>query len=1203
MENSTTQNKNPKRTLRPRRDNSSATSLEPTENSSSQQSTGAVLSLVIDPVVLPTEEQPHRAQPDTTNTTSQTKTTRHRWTREEYAEVMRAHYCATLHPTQTSATEEAFIIWRQNNPNFMCNMTAGKLANTRRDILRNNRLTDVELEALRQNVEQAHVPPGTNSETTPTPEPEETPGNDDILSESATPEIVDRDHHPSQDVNPELLNDIRREWEKVKYLPMDKRERLKKLNETKVSTQKLKSANRALGTIIDDNNDELSLTAINQLIYATASVVSGRDPVRKGTKAKTQNIKPKWQRKIEAKILEMRRDLSIATEIKNDTLIRERKRRQFFQRNQIDPNEDIDTIRERIKQQLQAKSQRLRRCNKRVRFFRQNKLFKEDAKRFYRELGKNTQAVEKPPEKQELEDFWSNIWEREKKHNDNADWIKEIRHDANQEWANITTREVEQAIRKSGSWKAPGLDGIANFWLKKLPVLHSHIARSYNNIIEQPDSIPTWLTQGITFLLPKNDETHDPKNYRPITCLPTLYKILTSVLSEKIYFHLEQHSLLPSEQKGCRKGSYGCKDQLLINKMILEDCTKRKKNLSTSWIDYRKAFDSVPHSWIIKSLELYNVHPSITNFIAASMKGWKTTMNLSHSQGTLESRTIKINRGIFQGDSLSPLLFVLSLAPLSELLDATTYGYKVGNTKYNHLLYMDDIKLFSASDSQQTGLLKTVKKFSDDIQMEFGLDKCAKVSFHRGSCTETNDIQLDTNTTIRELNQDESYKYLGVCEGTGIQHEKMKDKIRKEYYRRVRLITRSELNSLNKFQAINSLAVPVITYSFNILNWQHSELDKLDTKTRKILTMERMHHPRSDVHRLYQSRAQGGRGLIQIANSYKTATLGLAEYLRRTDDPLLRQVYKHECSKKLYSVTKEAEKFSKDLNLTPSHDTDYTPPVTAARNLKVQSKTAAQKQGNEEWKNKALHGKYPQRLQDPDVDESRSLAWLRSAGLKSETEGFIIAAQDQSLKTKVYKSKIIKDGSDPLCRLCHQFEETIDHLTSGCPVLAKTEYLHRHNRIGTYIHWLLCRHYGIETTERWYDHEPKTTTNSENATLLWDMPIWTERKMSANRPDIVIKDHKSNQCTLIDVSVPSDRNTSIKTSEKLSKYKDLEIDIQRMWKMRTKTVPIIMGALGIVPETFNHYTSMLPVPIKVSEVQKVALLGTAHILRRALSTQ
>ena len=79
----------------------------------------------------------------------------------------------------------------------------------------------------------------------------------------------------------------------------------------------------------------------------------------------------------------------------------------------------------------------------------------------------------------------------------------------------------------------------------------------------------------------------------------------------------------------------------------------------------------------------------------------------------------------------------------------------------------------------------------------------------------------------------------------------MKTKVRKEYYKRIRKILQTELNSKNKMQAINSLAVPVVLYSYNIINWTLTELKKMDVKTRKLLTINRMHHPKADVERLY----------------------------------------------------------------------------------------------------------------------------------------------------------------------------------------------------------------------------------------------------------------------------------------------------------------------------------------------------------------
>ena len=163
--------------------------------------------------------------------------------------------------------------------------------------------------------------------------------------------------------------------------------------------------------------------------------------------------------------------------------------------------------------------------------------------------------------------------------------------------------------------------------------------------------------------------------------------------------------------------------------MILENCKKRKRNLSSAWIDYKKAFDSVPHEWILRSLELFKVSPRVVGFLKHNMKNWKTQLTLTHESGTLMSDNINIKRGIFQGDSLSPLLFCISLIPLSLGLGSSGYGYKIKTERITHLFYMDDLKLYTKDYSELEGLLKIVKGFSDDVGMEIGLSKWAKTTF------------------------------------------------------------------------------------------------------------------------------------------------------------------------------------------------------------------------------------------------------------------------------------------------------------------------------------------------------------------------------------------------------------------------------------------------------------------------------------------
>jgi len=110
---------------------------------------------------------------------------------------------------------------------------------------------------------------------------------------------------------------------------------------------------------------------------------------------------------------------------------------------------------------------------------------------------------------------------------------------------------------------------------------------------------------------------------------------------------------------------------------------------------------------------------------------------------------------------------------------------------------------------------------------------------------------IDINREIQELERGKTYKYLGIEEGEGIQHQQMKERLKQEYNRRLRMILKSELNARNEITAIGALAVPVLRYSFGIINWRTEDTKtKIDRKTRKILTMYEVHHPKADIDRL-----------------------------------------------------------------------------------------------------------------------------------------------------------------------------------------------------------------------------------------------------------------------------------------------------------------------------------------------------------------
>ena len=139
----------------------------------------------------------------------------------------------------------------------------------------------------------------------------------------------------------------------------------------------------------------------------------------------------------------------------------------------------------------------------------------------------------------------------------------------------------------------------------------------------------------------------------------------------------------------------------------------------------QKAYDLVPQSLIMNCHKMYKISDEVIKFIEKTMKTWKD--ELTTRQKTLAEANTQ--RGIFQRDALSPLLLVIAMMPLNHIFRKCARGFKLSNLqeKINHLMYMDDIKLFGKNEKELETLIHAVRKYSQDIRMEFGIEKCARL--------------------------------------------------------------------------------------------------------------------------------------------------------------------------------------------------------------------------------------------------------------------------------------------------------------------------------------------------------------------------------------------------------------------------------------------------------------------------------------------
>ena len=553
-----------------------------------------------------------------------------------------------------------------------------------------------------------------------------------------------------------------------------------------------------------------------------------------GGKPRTAPSEPAWKQRLSRNVDKMRKEIDILNGFVSGKLKR-RAGMKYAQAvmKKYHTNGDKKEIVKLIfilKNKVSVVTTKLRRYLTQEKSKRQNDMFDKNRKQFYRDIETEAKfAIPTPPSEDDLREFWGiRIFGQADLYNPDAEWIPQWRSEydgvSEQEWSDLNAHDLANQLGRQLNWKAPGIDLVPNYWLKTLTAAHKPLVNALNECVVRPQLLPQWMVTGRTTLLAKNAQTDKAKNFRPITCLTTSWKTLTGMLATRIERHLENNGILAHEQQGGRGGSYGTKQQLIINKTVLEHAIKYRRNLSITYIDFMKAYDSVPHPWILETLKTYKVSNVITNFLKHAMGMWQIKLILRHDSGMMEVPNIKIQRGIFQGDTLSPLLFIIAINPLSFLLNKSGMGYDMDGVKFSHMIYMDDIKTFSGSIKGNQEMIKIMYNFSNTIGMAFGIDKCKVLNITRGKHTNHEGVTLPNGEVIEEMGEEDVYKYLGVIESTGIKHEKMKEKVLTTFKKRVKSILKTELNSKNIMISMGEYAIPVISYTYGVINWTEAEM-------------------------------------------------------------------------------------------------------------------------------------------------------------------------------------------------------------------------------------------------------------------------------------------------------------------------------------------------------------------------------------------
>ncbi|CAF4888459.1 unnamed protein product [Pieris macdunnoughi] len=352
----------------------------------------------------------------------------------------------------------------------------------------------------------------------------------------------------------------------------------------------------------------------------------------------------------------------------------------------------------------------------------------------------------------------------------------------------IEISEVIAATKTLKSGKSPGIDGITNEILKTdSETLIVHLTELFNLILNTGETPTQWSESDIILIYKKGDP-NDIVNYRPISLLPTIYKLFSSIVNKRIYPTLEARQ--PVEQAGFRKG---------------------------------KAFDCVSHINIWESLTTQGVEKEYISVI-------KRIYNNSKSRFKLETAGpwFPIKRGVRQGDPLSPLLFLATLVTVISQLNWKGRGIKINDAYLSHLRFADDLVLLSETGQEIQYMLESLNNASKRVGLEINLSKTMLMT-----SSEKKALYLGSEP----LKYTDSYIYLGKqisLHNSNDQEVERRTQLTWNKYWALKDIFKISMPVKIKTKVLNSCLIPCLTYACQTWKFNKKTKDKIITCQRGI---------------------------------------------------------------------------------------------------------------------------------------------------------------------------------------------------------------------------------------------------------------------------------------------------------------------------------------------------------------------------------
>ena len=387
----------------------------------------------------------------------------------------------------------------------------------------------------------------------------------------------------------------------------------------------------------------------------------------------------------------------------------------------------------------------------------------------------------------------------------------------------IEKEELKSASNILKPGKAVGIDNLDNDMISSLVETHPEvILKLFNAILKSSEVLSEWV-MGLIVPIYKKGSKSDPCNYRGITLMSCLGKLFLSILNNRLTQYVIKNKILHKTQLGFVSGNRTSDAHIIINNLVQKYCHKRNVKIFSCFVDFSKAFDTVPRDILLTKIIISQHQGKVFNIIRYIYTNDKACIKIQNQL----TESFQINKGVRQGCVLSPLLFNIFLSDFAKEIDALEDKVKLENSEIAALVWADDIICLSESESGLQKLLNVLDTYCQDNKLEINTDKTKCMIFNKSGRLIRKKFQINGVN----LENVRSYKYLGFIItpsgeiGTGL-HD-LRDRALKAFMKLKNTLGNAfNKNILTTLNLIDALVKPILLFNSDF--WGCLKLPKVN---------------------------------------------------------------------------------------------------------------------------------------------------------------------------------------------------------------------------------------------------------------------------------------------------------------------------------------------------------------------------------------